>query len=168
VSQEDALELRSSAFETCKAMGLIQDRTVFRPDRVIVVREELPFLPLLLPIFYLHSFLPVIIAYGINEGFALTKSENARLAALGALPVSVTCFITYPWILAFSQLAWRNIADHPYNNLANYDDSLLESLLWQYAFWPRWWRERQAARGYEQLDASELEVLEPEEAGASP
>jgi len=115
---------------------------------VVVIREELPFLLLLLPIFYLQSCLPIIITYGLRakerspDGLSFTKSDNARLAALGALPVSITCFIAYPWIIAFGQLAWRTIGDHPYNDPGKYGDSRLDFLMWQYSFWPRWWRER--------------------------
>ena len=111
------------------------------------VFEDYPVLFFYYPYVYLFSFLSLVLVSKVSryprggkgpDDF-LTVTQIARVAALGALPVSIIHFLVTPFALGFWQWTQRRIdnwlAKMTGKRETKYDDSILRRVCYQYTRW---------------------------------
>ena len=120
------------------------------------VPEDQPNLFLYYPLFYLYSFFSLVLVArigpypsGDDPKVFLTVQQIARVAALGALPVSLIHFIVLPFSFGIWQWTRRGV-DGWVSRMTGieekeHDDSVLRMVCYQYAYWWRRLRGRRRA-----------------------
>lgn len=122
------------------------------------VKEDHPVLFFYYPFFYLYSFFSLVLvsrigkypAGGQGPDVFLTVRQIARVASLGALPISVIHFFALPFAYGIWQWTRRGV-DKWYARMTGgvekeHEDSVLRRTCYQYLYWWRKLRDRRVNR----------------------